>query len=126
MPDLIRHPNVVPTPYPVRGKLRREPVQGLGPGFRQEPWIPAFAGMTILIESGIQEMRWRCGMELENWRLRSQNGAANLFPSEAICYFFGAFLAGSSLASILFAFMTYLTVTLAPTFRVPVTLVSLS
>jgi len=29
----------------------REPSQKLGPGFHQEPWIPAFAGMTILIEA---------------------------------------------------------------------------
>jgi hypothetical protein len=31
----------------------REPSQRLGPGFHREPWIPAFAGMTILIEGAI-------------------------------------------------------------------------
>ena len=25
----------------------------LGPGFHREPWIPALAGMTILIEAAI-------------------------------------------------------------------------
>ena len=31
----------------------REPSQRLGPGFHREPWIPAFAGMTILIERAV-------------------------------------------------------------------------
>ena len=31
----------------------REPSQRLGPGFHRELWIPAFAGMTILIEAAI-------------------------------------------------------------------------
>jgi hypothetical protein len=31
----------------------REPSQRLGPGFHREPWIPAFAGMTVLIEEAI-------------------------------------------------------------------------
>ena len=31
----------------------REPSQRLGPGFQREPWIPAFAGMTLLIEDDI-------------------------------------------------------------------------
>ena len=43
MPDLIRHPEGRPDES-------REPSQRLGPGFHREPWIPAFAGMTILIE----------------------------------------------------------------------------
>jgi len=29
----------------------REPSQRQDPGFHQEPWIPAFAGMTILVEA---------------------------------------------------------------------------
>ena len=29
----------------------REPSQRLGPGFHREPWIPAFAGMTIFNEN---------------------------------------------------------------------------
>ena len=33
----------------------REPAQRLDPGFHREPWIPAFAGMTILIEAPIYE-----------------------------------------------------------------------
>ena len=51
MPDLslrldsieIRHPERRPDES-------REPSLRLGPGFHREPWIPAFAGMTILIE----------------------------------------------------------------------------
>ncbi len=35
MPDLIRHPDVVPT------KVGSH--QSLGPGFHREPWIPALA-----------------------------------------------------------------------------------
>jgi len=46
MPDLIRHPEGRPD-------KSREPSQRLGPGFHREPWIPAFAGMTILIEMEI-------------------------------------------------------------------------
>jgi len=37
MPDLIRHPDVVPTKV----------------GNHLKDWIPAFAGMTILIEAAI-------------------------------------------------------------------------
>ena len=31
----------------------REPFQRMDPGFHREPWIPAFAGMTILTEGVI-------------------------------------------------------------------------
>ena len=49
----------MPAPYSDTGASRnrpdesREPSQRLGPGFHREPWIPAFAGMTILIEGAI-------------------------------------------------------------------------
>ncbi len=43
MPDLIRHPGVVPAKV---GTIER-----LGPGFHREPWIPAFAGMTNFCEN---------------------------------------------------------------------------
>jgi hypothetical protein len=53
MPDLIRHPDIVPTTYQVPGKLQSGTISRLDPGFHREPWIPAFAGMTILIEVAI-------------------------------------------------------------------------
>ena len=42
-PYLIRgHPDVVPTPYPVRGKLQSGTIPlELAPGFHRESWIPA-------------------------------------------------------------------------------------
>ena len=43
MPDLIRHPDVVPT------KVGNHLI--LGSGFHREPWIPAFAGMTLFIKT---------------------------------------------------------------------------
>jgi hypothetical protein len=53
MPDLIRHPDVVPTPYQARGKLQSGTISKTGsrfftgnPGFRLSP------GMTFLIGDG--------------------------------------------------------------------------
>jgi len=51
MPDLIRHPDVVPTPYQVRGKLQSGTTSKTGLGFHRDPWIPAFAGMTTFSEA---------------------------------------------------------------------------
>ena len=53
MPDLIRHPDVVPTnpgsgPGQASGTISKT-----DQGFHREPWIPAFAGMTIPIEGAI-------------------------------------------------------------------------
>ena len=50
--SLFRHAGLDPASRR-RPDESREPSQTLGPGFHREPWIPAFAGMTILIEMAI-------------------------------------------------------------------------
>ena len=58
--ELFRHAGLdKPAPYSdtVASRRRpdesREPSQRLGPGIHREPWIPAFAGMTLLFENHI-------------------------------------------------------------------------
>ncbi len=52
-----------PAPYSDTGASRRrpdksrEPSQRLGLGFHREPWIPAFAGMTLFNENVIHSVR---------------------------------------------------------------------
>ncbi len=43
-----RCPDASPAPHGVQG-ASRAPSQRINLGFRREPWIPAFAGMTTLI-----------------------------------------------------------------------------
>ena len=68
MPDLIRHPDVVPTKV---GNHLKDWVPVL-PG----TWIPAFAGMTILIEEAIYKQtlfRYLIRNYFQNPRARIQN-----------------------------------------------------
>ncbi len=52
MKSLFRHAGLDPASRRRAGESR-EPSQILNPGFHRGPWVPAFAGMTSLIERAI-------------------------------------------------------------------------